>query len=347
MDDAEIRKYIFKAAPQSRTSTSLSCFIHTIRLRRIESSIQQSVYRVDKTSNLPHKVIDRFLAELNIWKQLIPDEPVVDDIEIYSYDGYDYHLLYYYKCLRLLLYPNLTAPDVSTHLLIKCAEACGGVCRLYKQLHRQTSVGFSLMALYSIFLSGLTLLYCMWLSPKEVYTIATSNDLNACSIVLYVITERWPGARRYRDAFESIRQCVLDLIADGNSQPRKPLTGLDAELRTTLQDVQSLHPEGRAEFSRMMTDMIGESECMQMASVPMQQHQIPMFHEMGSEQQGIGSGMVYQNGQEMVNFYAMGNPASGDMQAGALQAMDMIDDFDMEEILAGLNPMGPLGEILL
>jgi len=165
-------------------------------------------------------------------------------------------MVYYYKCLRLLLYPQLSVKSVNSRILHKCAEASGGVCRAYQRLHRQTSVGFSLMALYSIFLAGLTLIYCIWMSPKDMFTISTNNDLNACSIVLYVITERWPGARKYRDAFESIKQCVMDSIADGEQLPRKPLVGLDAGLRATLEDVQNLHPEGREDFGRMISDML-------------------------------------------------------------------------------------------
>lgn len=89
---------------------------------------------------------------------------------------------------------------------------------------------YSIMALHSVFLAGkfvfttafeqekellansilgLTLIYCAWASPKEVFTISTSNDMNACSIVLYIITERWPGARKYRDVYETIKQSEL------------------------------------------------------------------------------------------------------------------------------------------
>jgi len=174
-------------------------------------------------------------------------------------------MIYYYKCLRLLLFPHLTSADIDPDILRKCAEACSGVCSTYKNLHRETSVRFSLMALYSAFLSGLTVLYCLWLSPSEIYNISTSNDLNACSIVLYVITERWPGARKYRDVFESIRQCVLNLIEEGengSAGKRVPLIKLreDSELRDMVRGVQRLHPEGRAEFSRMMSDMVGDAQ---------------------------------------------------------------------------------------
>lgn len=53
-------------------STSLSSFIHVVRLRRIESDIQQTIYRVDETTDLAESVIDDFLNKLAKWKDSIP-----------------------------------------------------------------------------------------------------------------------------------------------------------------------------------------------------------------------------------------------------------------------------------
>jgi hypothetical protein len=75
-------------------------------------------------------------------------------------------------------------------------KSCGGICQTYKRLHQSVSVGFSLMALHSVFFAGITILYCAWDSPALVLTNATRNMINDCSIVLYIITERWPGAKR-------------------------------------------------------------------------------------------------------------------------------------------------------
>ncbi|KUJ16071.1 uncharacterized protein LY89DRAFT_102668 [Mollisia scopiformis] len=198
-----------KSSPEDQApavSTSLSCFIHVCRLRRIESEIQQTIYRVDNSSPTSEDVVESFIQKLEDWREHIPrdarqlvgDKPTTktDTLVI---DGYGYYMVYYYKCIRFLLHPLLSAPDTNVHFLKKCAEACGDVCQTYKKLHQSIPVGFSLMALHSVFLAGLTLVYCTWISPQEVFSIKTSSDMNACSIVLYIITERWPGAKKYRD----------------------------------------------------------------------------------------------------------------------------------------------------
>lgn len=79
--------------PAEGTSISLSSFLHIVRLRQIESQIQQTVYRVDRDVPVPDHVVDGFLATLEAWKAAIPadasskrDEPGV------PFDGYDYYV---------------------------------------------------------------------------------------------------------------------------------------------------------------------------------------------------------------------------------------------------------------
>jgi hypothetical protein len=90
--------------------------------------------------------------------------------------------------------------------------------------------------------------------PKEIYTISTANDINACSIVLYVITERWPAARRYRDIFETIKQSVLDAIEEGEYCPKRPIKRLKPTLQETLKNIQPSEG-GRDDFSALIAEM--------------------------------------------------------------------------------------------
>lgn len=53
-------------------SNSLSLFIQVIKLRMIESRIQEQVYRVDTIVQCSDAEIDAFVAELTHWKSMIP-----------------------------------------------------------------------------------------------------------------------------------------------------------------------------------------------------------------------------------------------------------------------------------
>lgn len=247
-------------------STSLSCFIHICRLRRIESRIQQSIYRVDEFSGATEMEVESFLLQLEEWKENIPsdarqhsaDKPSTET-DTLVIDGYGYYMVYFHSCIRFLLHPLLLSQNSNPRFLKKCADACGDICQTYKKLHQNIPVGFSLMALHSIFIAGLTLVYCIWLSPQDLFNIKISNDMNACSIVLYIITERWPGAKKYRDTYESIKQSLLESVEENEYQPRHPLK----RTRPNLLLPMTRNEEGNTELTRMVEDMVGRPEAAQ------------------------------------------------------------------------------------
>lgn len=77
----------------------------------------------------------------------------------------------------------------------------------------------------------------------------------ACSIVLYIITERWPGAKKYRDMYEEIMQSVVESIEESKYEPRRTIKRLNTG---RLFKSMNRNEEGRAEVSQMVADMVGE-----------------------------------------------------------------------------------------
>lgn len=250
------------SAPEN--STSLSSFLQIVRIRRIESDIQQTIYRVDQTPEISDSTVDEFLQRLEIWKTLIPlDARTKRDTEAVPFDGYDVYLVYFFKCKRLLLYPQISKMPVNPRFLKECAMACAGVCGAYKRLHQAMAVGYSIMALQTVFMAGLTLVYCIWISPDEIFDITTSNGIHDCTIVLFVIAERVRAAKKYRNAFEVIRQRVIDQISDGSSrQPRQTMSGLAAELQSSMHSWEVNQPfevdnDSFEQFSQIIQEMSG------------------------------------------------------------------------------------------
>ena len=78
------------AGIQATPSTSMSAFIHITRLRRIESEIQQSVYRLDEPNSMSETDIDKILGRLEEWKSKIPTytQSIVGSDNI-TFDGRD------------------------------------------------------------------------------------------------------------------------------------------------------------------------------------------------------------------------------------------------------------------
>ncbi|KAK6205742.1 hypothetical protein LQW54_008226 [Pestalotiopsis sp. IQ-011] len=72
------------------------------------------------------------------------------------------------------------------------------------------------------------------------------------------ITERWPGARKYRDVYESIKQIVLDSIEEGQYESRRAITSLRLSLHAALSAIDH-HDNSQGEYtaSSMVTEMAG------------------------------------------------------------------------------------------
>ncbi|KAI4591449.1 hypothetical protein KJ359_005227 [Pestalotiopsis sp. 9143b] len=103
--------------------------------------------------------------------------------------------------------------------------------------------------MHSVFLAGLTLIYCMWLEPQEVPYHASRSAITDCSIMLYVMSERWLEAQRYRNVFERTRISMFKIIAgDGSQQPRAALDGINHDDGASLLGCLGQEMAGSASF---------------------------------------------------------------------------------------------------
>jgi hypothetical protein len=64
-------------------------------------------------------------------------------------------MIVYHKCVRLLLYPQLSESSLNLQYVKLCANACAGVCEAYKRLHRKMKAGYSPLSLQTVFLAGM------------------------------------------------------------------------------------------------------------------------------------------------------------------------------------------------
>ncbi|KAL1905636.1 hypothetical protein Sste5344_008574 [Sporothrix stenoceras] len=132
-------------------------------------------------------------------------------------------LLEFHKARRSLLQPLMTearpsdsesdSDNLADYAAV--ADASGQICQLYRRLHRLAPVPFSLRDLHAIFVAGFTLIYAICSCPS-LYSDAGSTcvrDLGACSTLLYVITEQWASAKKYRDAFEVVAEKMEASVA--------------------------------------------------------------------------------------------------------------------------------------
>lgn len=197
--------------------TNMTQAVLLFQLRRLESRIQRTVYRVDKpTINLLPKLSTLYTA-LELWREEIPPEITTAEK--------DRPLLHYYKAMRLLIQPFLSMLGPGDPYFHKCVEASGQICQIHKRLQGSPEYGHSFVAIHTVFLSGITLLYCLWLGGQETWSFGISNDIRACSCVLSIMGERAPNIRRYRDAFEKLVETTMSAL----ETPRNQVNATDLE----------------------------------------------------------------------------------------------------------------------
>jgi hypothetical protein len=230
------------ALQQSPGATPISAFIHIVRLAQLESKIYTSIHRVDRPGkeNPSHKIA-RLRQLLDEWKDQIPiiirSGTNEEDPSPNSYMSRHYHILHYHRVMLLLLLPNLTSlvpthPDF--HL---CVSSAGQVAQLYKRIHNHQNVlSYSLIALHATFVAGLTLIFCFLASDRAIFIPAFSSNIRACTTVLYIISERWPAARKVRDAFER----MVSLTVERDDE----IVGREGENMVTMAGVPALEVNG-------------------------------------------------------------------------------------------------------
>lgn len=156
VDDEVIQQAALKRVhSEPPTYSTLTPFIHRLRLKLIESRIQHVAYRVDVPEPLSSISVDGFLNQLQDWHRKIP--PQAESFEPESdepYDGTELYTIHYNRCVRLLLYPQLGVRPLNVRYVERCAHASAGVISDYRQIHRRFAVGFSALSIQSVFMSG-------------------------------------------------------------------------------------------------------------------------------------------------------------------------------------------------
>ncbi|ORY69823.1 putative C6 transcription factor [Pseudomassariella vexata] len=208
---------IYDAPPPSIGSSNspnrtapLTSAIYLFRLRQIESRIQHSIYRADKPLASLQPKMTRFYTDLEDWKQSLTDRLGGSDLQ--------YPMLHYHSAVRLLVQPFLALLPPNDPYYALCMRAAGDICQAHKRLHQTLDCGHSFIAVQTVFVSGLTLLYGLWTQTHAVWSVALANDIRACSLVLFIMGERASWVGKYRDAFELLVNAAMEKLQSGDGR---------------------------------------------------------------------------------------------------------------------------------
>lgn len=207
--DEEVILEARRAGLNSKPST-LSLSLHGMRVTRIEAEIIDSIYRVDRTYEEQFSKVEPFLRRLDEWKEQCP-----------RYFGHSQIIveMYHARAVRLLLQPFLGFLKPTSPLFMRCmrqsgqiAQGCTEVCRVIK--------GYNLMSANAVFMTGLTLIYGLWLASKSSisFQLKIIEDIRLCTCCLYALAERSSMFAHYRDTIDNLAAATIKHVTELSSQ---------------------------------------------------------------------------------------------------------------------------------
>lgn len=208
-----------QSQPNTTKITTLSLFRALLRIRRIDSRIQNTIYRADRPLQELRPKLDKIYRLLEEWKA---------SAVVHLPSDMDYAMLHYNRAVRLLIQPFLPLLPITDPYYHICLRASGDICQMHKKLHQTLEYGHSFLAVQTVFVSGITMLYALWANTDKVWSVRMSNDIRACSTVLFVMTERAPWVKRYRDTFELLVNAAMEKLQGNEAAKTSGMAGMMA-----------------------------------------------------------------------------------------------------------------------
>ncbi|PYH92266.1 hypothetical protein BO71DRAFT_485573 [Aspergillus ellipticus CBS 707.79] len=255
MNDEELKAWSGRLEPVASTPrrTQVSSALHLIRGRRIQSRILSVMMRADYDQRFAgsHSWRLHMLEILDQWKSQL--QPHSDPLsEGYTSEGW-VGMLYNYTVL--LLY-RPTQANIGDLVAERCLKACTDIALTFWRYLKSRQTAQLWPGLLGQFGIGITLLYCLWVTPPSNRSAAFQSPkvgtaIRTCSVILAVLSERWTQAEPLRDVF--------DLLAD--AIPAHPPTQAESQLPTStiLSQMPRIHAlVVNKDILRMLTEMSTE-----------------------------------------------------------------------------------------
>lgn len=208
-DDVEVileaRKQTAAETISANNLTSLTLSLHGLRITCIEAEIIDTIYCEDKTIQEQFTYVESFLNQLDEWKLNVPKQLGHSQVMIEMFHG---------RGVRLLLQPFIGFMDPTSPLFIRCMRQTGQIAQGATEISRIIK-GYNLISANMLFLSGLTLIYGLWLASKSSLNYQfIIEDIRLCTCSLYALAERSSMFNHYRDTIDNLASATIRHVAE-------------------------------------------------------------------------------------------------------------------------------------
>ncbi|EOA81855.1 uncharacterized protein SETTUDRAFT_23115 [Exserohilum turcica Et28A] len=278
--------------PHEAQWSNIEPFIHMIKLDQIQSRIHKTVFRVDRDvfggtfeqrAKLDQKMA-KIRSDLDEWLRTCPQTPKQENKITWMYDpesayldARDFYSVQYHKATLFLFTVFLPTLDTTDARFVTCARSAACVCNAYKRLSQNRTLTYTMISLHSCFVTGLTLVYCIW-RDRSLFSYDVLEATRACSQILTIFGEKWPGAVKYRDIFDALSGSLFKTVVNATASTALQANGsqplqLDVDAEPALQGSSSSQGQrqsyeeppsnprrgSKPTLSRMVTDAVKEA----------------------------------------------------------------------------------------
>ncbi|KAL0934937.1 zn 2cys6 transcription factor [Colletotrichum truncatum] len=163
--------------------------------------------------------------------------------------------LKYHHCIMLLYRPSpaITRPSFNSWKI--CYESAVATILINSELHRFFKLSNSWLTAHTVFVSGITFLYCLWVVPKikqDTSLAAFNSNAGACVKLLKYLAKTWSVAA---DAVVKLERLVHLTSESWKSTTNRPPSAEVAAGHSLLSMAQGQEVDGNEVVAAPVTDM--------------------------------------------------------------------------------------------
>ncbi|TEA16008.1 Pyrimidine pathway regulatory protein 1 [Colletotrichum sidae] len=198
----------------------LSTFLHIVQLRRINADIYRSLHSAGD-ADLAGGDIDairaRHHARLNQWlasapRYLAPPASMHQTPEWFQ--------MAHHQAVMNLYRPSHASPVSTADALRHCADSAISLVSCYGALYAKNSVTYTYVALTSLFMAGVTMLYALRASPalrQDLTRAVVDSNIRSCATLLRDVSHGGEEVERGVRVIRRLGRATLLLFAEGGA----------------------------------------------------------------------------------------------------------------------------------
>nr|WVH01968.1 fungal-specific transcription factor domain [Naematelia aurantialba] len=193
--------------PSSSPLTDMASAIHSIELYRLRSRVHTTLYALDAGAPSREDTV-LFLSQLEQWRHRIP-RTLPSSPNVPMQQEARFHMRYF-QCVLFTLRPAVICETPSDPSLTLCAIAAAEACELDRRVYQTPAGRQTTVSVCHSFICGMTLLYCLSLSPNVMSPQLSTRAVRACCTTLAVFAQLFPVAVPFYELFEYFADEILN-----------------------------------------------------------------------------------------------------------------------------------------